>query len=498
MQAKLSYKLFGAFFLIVVIVAGALISSRYIFFLNFKKYIHHVDLEKLEQFVPPLQEEYKTHGSWQHIVADTNRWRSLMRLAFKDDHMPGPQPYPGDMPHREFGTQSGYRPQVEVIPKKPPPKNGALSPGGEGEGPPRGGPPSLFFLLDAEHHPIIGKPRQDDDETLLPIEIDGQTVGWLGMSRPAPLGSGPPAALLKRQAKQLFILGSIVIGITALIAFVFSQYLLGPIQRLTSGTRELANRNFSVRITATTGDELGQLAENFNTMAQTLDNFERMRGQWLTDISHEMRTPLSILRGEIEALQDGVREATPDNLASLHSEIGRISRLVDDLHLLSKADSDSLVLNMERKSPLTVLSHIAEKYRNRLAQRQIDIELMLDDLKKARIKCDLESLSRVFTNLFENVCKYVASPGIFHISGYYESDAITLYFQDSGPGVPDASLPRLFDRLYRVDPSRNRDTGGSGLGLSICQQIINNHNGSISAEHSLMGGLAIVIRLPLV
>lgn len=175
-----------------------------------------------------------------------------------------------------------------------------------------------------------------------------------------------------------------------------------------------------------------------NAMASTLEEFEKLRRQWLTDISHELRTPLSILRGEIVAIQDGVREPTPENLESLHAEILRIYRLVEDLHLLSVAESD-----------------------------------------------------------MDNALKYVHSPGALEITGHPQKDHVVLYFQDSGPGVPPESLPRLFDRLYRVEPSRSRDTGGSGLGLSICRQIIEKHGGRIWAQAGTLGGLSIGIQLPM-
>ncbi len=477
MQIRLSHKLFGIFFLILVIVVSTMMLSQRIFFLNFSNYVRQVESEKLERFATLLQKEYKTIGSWEHLLSNSKRWRRIVELAVGLPELPGQHPCPGNHPLPPVSVPFDHL-WDDSLQRPPHP------------------PPVPVFLLDTEYRLIFGIPGPHRREELTAIKVDGQTVGWLGMHEPPPFISGPPADLLQRQAKQLFLLGSVVIALTVLIAFVFSRYLLKPIQRLTDGTRELANRNFAVRITATTSDELGQLSENFNTMAQTLEHFEKMRGQWLTDISHEMRTPLAILRGEIEALQDGVRNPSIENLASLHSEVERISKLVDDLHLLSKADSDSLVLNMQRISPCTVLEDITDKYLNRFAQCNIAIELMLDNVRKVRIKGDVDRLGQVFANLFENVLKYVKSPGILSISGYSDNGMLTLYFQDSGPGVPDEALPRLFDRLYRVDGSRSRDTGGSGLGLSICRQIIDNHNGFIWAEHSHMGGLAIVIGVP--
>jgi two-component system, OmpR family, sensor histidine kinase BaeS len=476
MQIKLSYKLFGAFFLILAIVVGAMILSRYIFSLSFKAYIHQVELEKLQSLVPALQAEYRTHSGWGGISADSQRWQRLLRIVPDKDAFGPPPPLPAEPPH-------GVKPPLGH--EGPPLKDR-----------PPGGPPEVL-LIDARHRPIIGIPEPDDQAQLVAIEVEHHIVGWLGLHRHEPFKSGLPAVLLDRQARQLYLLGGVVIGLTALIAFLFSRHLLTPIHRLTRGTRELAERNFTVRIASTTGDELGQLAGNFNAMAHTLGNYENMRRQWLTDIAHELRTPLAVLRGEIEALQDGVRNPTPDNLASLHAEILRIGRLVEDLHLLSMADSDSLFLNKQWMSPSQVLKTTIETYQTRFAGREIKLDLQLDSIRDVRIKGDADRLGQVFTNILENACKYMHSPGILKISAYSDDQALNLYFQDSGPGVPAEALPRLFDRLYRVESSRNRDSGGSGLGLSICLHIIENHGGTIGAERSPMGGLFIGIRLPL-
>ena len=232
-------------------------------------------------------------------------------------------------------------------------------------------------------------------------------------------------------------------------------------------------------------------------MAETLENYETMRRQWLTDISHELRTPLAVLRGEIEALQDGVHKPSPSNLASLHAEIIRISKLVEDLHLLSLADADRLPFRTQQVSPVQVLSKTVASYHTRFRQHAIEIDLQIDDSKDIRIKGDANRLEQVFTNIFENACKYVSPGGNLNIAGECRDQSLVLLFADSGPGVPEDALPRLFDRLYRVDPSRNRDSGGSGLGLSICQHIVQSHAGRIWAEKSALGGLAIGIALPL-
>ncbi|BBO85710.1 two-component sensor histidine kinase [Desulfosarcina ovata subsp. sediminis] len=475
MRINLSLKLFAAFFLILAITVGAMALSRHLFAVNFKIYFNQIEKNKLERLTPKLKAAYQHHNTWADVASNAQYWQKLMHEDFNLHESP-PPPLRNNFPSEKFHMQNDPAPPPVPIP---------------------GGPP-MVLLSDAKLKPLIGNPGPDDNRQLVSIEVDGQVVGWLGLHRHEPFKSGPPAALLARNTRQFYLLGGAVIGLTGLIAFLFSRHLINPIQRLTRVTRELAQRNFAVRIASTTGDELGQLAKNFNIMAQTLEDYEKMRLQWLTDISHELRTPLSVLRGEIEAIQDGIREPTPQNLASLYAETLRLNKLVEDLHLLSMADSDRLQLSRQPVSPCRVIETIMETYRDRFERSQLEIEWEPGpDADSAYIQGDADRLAQVFTNLLDNALKYVKAPGQVRISGQADGQWLTVTFQDSGPGVPEDALPRLFDRLYRVDPSRNRDTGGSGLGLSICRNIIKNHEGRIWAEQSPLGGLAIGISLPL-
>jgi two-component system sensor histidine kinase BaeS len=455
MRIKLSYKLCGAFFLIMAISVGAMFLWRALFFRNFRAYIQQEEVKQLEALVPALQEAYRTQGGWQGVAADPDRWKGELDIG------------------------------AAFLRRHPPPATDTPR-----EAEPRG------LLTDARNQPVIGTPGPDDQPRLVAITVDGATVGWLGLRKREPFKSGPPAALLNLHTQQLYIIGSAVIALTAFIAFLFAQHLLKPIQRLTRGTRELTDRHFEVRIPATTRDELGQLAENFNAMAETLERYEAMRRQWLTDISHELRTPLAVLRGEIEALQDGLRPASADNLASLHAEILRLGKLVEDLHLLSLADSDQLQFRRLRVALRTLLEDILARFETRFARRGITIEADLVDLAEVHLRGDPDRLAQVFANILDNACKYTGSPGVLQIGGRADEARVTLRFADAGPGVPQAALPRLFDRLYRVDPSRSRASGGSGLGLSICRQIVEHHGGRIWAERSSLGGLAVGIELP--
>ena len=460
-HVSLSYKLFGAFFLIMALVVGAMFLARYIFTLNFHHYINQVELERLESLVPVLQEKFLENGGWSFISKDPVKWAaSLEEFA--------------DMTKR---------------PLPPPPSDSNTEKDSKDR-------QSRLLLLDETELPILGIPEPGDKSKLFPITVEDKQVGWLGIKARKPFKGGPPAALLERQAQHLTILGILVIGITALIAVFFSRSLLQPIRQLIQGTRALANREFSVRISPSGNDELGKLAENFNVMATTLEEYETLRKKWLTDISHELRTPLAILRGELEAMQDGIREMTPSSITSLHGEVLRITKLVEDIHLLSLTESDSLAMDKKPFLPRNVLEEAVQHFQPLLAQREISLLMMLDDLGSFYLSGDKNRLAQVFTNIMDNSCKYISQGGTLRIKGRIEGDDCVIKFEDSGPGVSEKAMPYLFDRLYREEQSRNRETGGSGLGLAICRHIIEKHDGEIWAEKSSQGGLCIGIRLP--
>jgi len=495
MRLKLPAKFFLAFLITsitIVVLMGVIIklyADRAFF-----EYVHKMEVLQLDDLTVVLTEEYRKNNGWEQLKNDRQRWQDLLRprvfLTDKEAHSPRPgylPPLPPEAGNRERDDRG---PAPVMTGDRPPDEDRDIR---------RPRPPFAIehrlTLFNARKQFVAGASFSPDDHTLREITVDGVTVGWLGMRNEKRLSRPHDVAFIKGQIMALYTIGAIALLLAAGMAFLLSRHLLAPVRQLIEGARALTARDFDARIKVETGDELGQLANDFNKMAAQLGLYEQMRRQWLSDISHELRTPLSILRGEIEAMQDGIRPIDSTAITSLHSEALRLGKLVDNLHDLSMADSGSLPMNRLPVQPGAVLREVLQKYLGRLAQRHITI---IDELGEhpLTIMADEERLSRLFCNLLENTVRYTESPGVLKVRQEQANELLILSFEDSGPGVPEGSLDRLFDRLYRVDPSRSRDLGGDGLGLAICKQIVQDHDGEIKASRAQLGGLLIEIVLP--
>jgi two-component system sensor histidine kinase BaeS len=344
-----------------------------------------------------------------------------------------------------------------------------------------------------EKHPLtlLGDFSTPESYRLKPIDADGKLVGWVGLRKHELPARHLEFEFIKQQSQTFYALGSVALILAFFVTFVLSRHLLAPVKELEKGTRALISRGFDTRIAVKSRDELGQLAAGFNAMAQALEKHQQTQQQWLVDISHELRTPLAILRGEIEAMQDGVRTVTRQGLDSLHLEVMHLSRIVGDLHDLSLIESRSLTSELTAVNLPEILTETLECFRTRLNQRGISLDMDSNRESDIFIVADADRLKQVFSNLLENTLRYAKVPGVLKISLEVGPGELLVSFEDSGPGVPEESLALLFDRLYRVDRARSREHGGSGLGLAICKSIVESFGGKIEASNSMAGGLKV-------
>lgn len=512
MKIKLSYKVFAALFLTSLVIVSLMIVLQYQSDRNFIEYVNQAELEKLDEFTEKMIAEYQKHGGWDHLKNNRRAWRELLRPDKSERPFPRPKfdDFEENTENRPPGPPDilGHPPDKDKGPGPWPPDGHHFRPGMP-PGPPfdRPGPPGShpddpfgvrprLSLFDAQKKLIIGSPAIGD-HNLREIIVAGSTVGWLGLRKRKHLSSPTEITFRDRQYRLFCVAGCGILALTLLVSFFLSRHLLIPIRKLTQGARALASRQFRTRISVRSSDELAALASDFNIMAQAIEKYEKMRQQWLSDISHELRTPLAILMGEIEAMQDGIRGMNSESLNSLHSETVHLSRLVDHLHLLSLADSRNFSLKKNLLNPLHILRQTVHAFQTRLNQRKIQVRFDSEESKDILLEGDADCLRQLFSNLLENTVRYTESPGSLKIRAAYSGTGLTIDFEDSGPGVPEESLGRLFDRLYRVDKSRSRALGGTGLGLAICKEIVESHGGTVRAANAASGGLRIEIVFPL-
>lgn len=330
------------------------------------------------------------------------------------------------------------------------------------------------------------------------IRVSGRDVAQARLRDIAPASLEVDGAFLARQYHGLIWAAVAAVLIAIGVAVIIARRWLRPVMQAQEAARRIAAGAFDVRLPDAGRDELGALVRDINAMAASLQALEASRRRWIAELSHELRTPLAVLRAELEALQDGVRQPDARALRSLVDEVARLSRLVDDFHQLALSDLRALPV---QRAPVDVTQLVQRAVeRHRAAAREAGVSLDLESSLPTPAPLamwDAGRIDQLLDNLLHNSLRYTDSPGQVRLSVALHEYAVQLQFDDSAPGVPAADLPRLFDPLYRADPSRSRARGGSGLGLAICRALVASHGGQIDAQPSPWGGLRVTVTLPL-
>ena len=353
------------------------------------------------------------------------------------------------------------------------------------------------ILMDSDDNVIFGRKFGETIPSMIPIMYQDNIVGRLGIYPSKQLRETHQLLFVKKQksVKLLVFIAAVFISIG--ISLPLAYHLTKPIRRLSEAAKQMKSGDYSTRVRNTANDELGSLANDINALAETLEENEIQRKRWVSDIAHELRTPLTGLQGEIEALQDGIRKPGTETYVRLHESVQRLSRLVEDLYDLSRYDLGTLSIVPEDIDFSTLVAREITAYLFRAEKEGVTLELSSQGKQETiYIRGDHQRLQQLVGNLLTNSIRYTDAGGSVHVEITETSDSVQLDVQDSAPGVPDEALPRLFNRLYRVDQSRSRSRGGSGLGLAISQQIVLAHGGTINAKHSPQGGLWIQLLLP--
>lgn len=483
MRLTLQHKTFLATFALAAALALLLILVvRWNLEQGFARYTTAAELSRLDWIVANAEREYAAHGNWDFVRAAPQAvWRRLQHPTADATNPPPMLPGVSDQPPRREGPELPPPPGPPRLPGRP---SDAL-----GIGP-------RLALVDAQGQWLAGNadPHATADR---PIVHEGRVVGRLTLAASSASVNQLGAAFLASQTNNLLLTALAALGLSLAAAWLLSRHLLAPIRQLAAGARRIADGWLDARIEVGRSDELGELAADFNDMADRLARVEESRRAWISEASHELRTPLAVLRAEIEALQDGVRTPDAATLARLHKQVQQLARLVDDLRLTLDRAPGGADLEQAPVAPLAVLEEAIDSFRERYAAAGIALDT--DGLKDHGwyVRGDIARLTQVFANLLENSLRYTHAGGRLRISAHADGRHLVLEFDDTAPAPPPAALPRLFERFFRAEPSRSRAHGGSGLGLAICKSIVEAHGGCIGAALSALGGLAVRIDLPL-
>ncbi len=509
MRPTIAFKLATAAIGMVVLCLGTMawVTSRNLES-GFITYLNELQLQHLDEVKDILTEQYRERGNFDWLrrnpraLADLIEQRSGERPADDDpppprraDDRPGPPPPRRDEEVAGQGQQSRLQQQQQKArpandnpdPARPPAQRRPPSD-------PLGFGPRLS-LHDADDRPIIGPPNPGPG-LVRTIEVDGRVVGTLTLMPIRQIPANAARGFVRGQIRDILWLAALLILVSALLAVWLARRLLRPIAALRTMTEKIAHGKLDARAPLLGRDELAELAQHVNTMAQALETNEQQRRKVLADVSHELRTPLSVIRGEIEAMQDGVRPADGKALESLHHEVLRLNKLIDDLYQLALADSGGLHYQRQRFDLVELADDIAESFKVRIAKAGLHL-LLRPPPRELIVLADSGRLGQVLTNLLENSIRYTDSGGTIVLSLRADGKFAEICVEDSAPGVPDGAHKQLFERLYRVDQARSRNQGGSGLGLAICKSLVEAHGGRIVALPSALGGLKMLITMPL-
>lgn len=301
----------------------------------------------------------------------------------------------------------------------------------------------------------------------------------------------------------LFIGALIFTIVSLLVAYLLSKKLTHPLTLLTSAINRLGEGEFGIQASINTGDEYETLAKTFNHMSSQLKQAEELRRNLVADVAHELRTPITIIRGKLDLIQQGGVSIKPESLLPLQDELIRLTRLVDDLHQLSLAEAKKLTLELKEINVASILKRIIDHVTPDAEEKNIHI-ILNDFSKTSTLYADSNRITQVFLNLIVNALRYTPEGGSVNVNIDEETAAIgeqhllRISISDTGIGIEEEHLPFVFNRFYRTDRARNRNSGGTGIGLAIAKEFVLAHKGTIEVQSSVGYGTTFTVLLPFI
>lgn len=335
-------------------------------------------------------------------------------------------------------------------------------------------------------------------ETTYDLSSDGTLTGYLTVGYYGPYALDDDALILLNTLNRVTLgLGIAFLLVAMVLAFFAARRIARPISATVEVTRSIAEGDYGRKIeTKTKTKELASLMQSVNEMSETLKLREQQKRRMTADVAHELRTPLTNLQSHVEAVIDGIWEPSPELFQGYREEILRLTRLVEQLQELSNLESGQIILHLEPMSVAELLEDIRLDFLARFQNKGVAFELDTTPEGLAMV-CDQDRIKQCLTNLVSNALRATPESGIVRLEGRQEKDLIQLSVSDTGEGIPEEHLSQLFERFYRVDPSRSQQTGGMGIGLAITKSIVEAHGGTITAESVIGKGSKFTICIPL-
>lgn len=448
--------------IVLVSVGSVVIFARYSTAREVRAYMFRGGMVGLEELVTTLEEYYQQNHSWQGAES------LLSSPGFGHGWRFGNQgnPAPGQMGMRAMMVQ-----RLRLADAK-------------GQ-----------VVVDTADGDPISLLTSAEIEAAIPLQAGSEIVGYLLPEGGGMFNHNDEVYLVSRLSRAALNAAIVAVFFSLLLALFFSYRLLLPVRALTRAATHLAEGDLTGRVVVHGNDELATLGKAFNHMASSLQQAEENRQSMTADIAHELRTPLAVQRAHLEALQDGVYPATPENLAPILEQNLLLTRLVEDLRTLALADGGQLHLECRSTDFPALVQRVVDRFMPQANAQGVSI-LFSAENHCPPISVDPDRVEQILGNLLSNGLRYAPEGGKVELKLSSSLKVVQVTVRDSGPGIPEASLPRIFERFYRADRSRSRVEGGTGLGLAIARQLAEAHGGTLVAANHPAGGAVFTLELP--
>jgi signal transduction histidine kinase len=444
---SLNFRLLAAFALVIIVIIGS------VFFFTYRT--TRAEIARIGERLESMQDRrvemelsryYQFRGSWEGVQPFVVQWGNLYerRIIVTDNNgivvadsaeAPLGQQYVGERPGQPMTSMAGMGSQIGVL---------------------------------------RVMPAETLDVNRAALQITYHTIG------------------------RFFLWGGLLaIGIALLLTFFLSRRILSPVKALTAAARQFGKGDFSQRVDFKGKGEVSELAQSFNTMADNLERDERLRRNMVADIAHELRTPLSNLRGYLEAISDGLIKPDNETIRSLSEEATSLSRLIEDLQEVSLADAGEIKLVLQPEEISRPINEAVAALQTKASSRGLAITTKLP-AELPEVNLDAHRIKQVLLNLLENAIVHTEAGGNITVSAIERENQIFVSVADTGEGIPEKDLPLIFERFYRVDKSRTRATGGSGLGLTIAKRLVEAHGGTIEVRSQPGRGSTFTFAIPII